>query len=211
MRIFRLGANYKIIVYVQEANPGDADDHFEAFGNGVGHAAIGLTKIGSNGQSVIQVVGFYPEGANIFKEFSGPSKLVDNGNLSKPLQYTVKMELNIGNEGNKFRQVRDYIKIPPASYPAFDNNCVKFVKDACAAGGITVPFEMKSVVILNISPSPAPPDYVVIDAYTPAGLAGPMRQLMSAGDTRISRANNQSVPNSHGPLLKKEKIYEISM
>src|SRR5690606_32720899 len=102
--------------------------------NSVGHVAIGLTKTGANNQSITQVMGFYPQGANIFKDYSGPSKVVNNGSSIGTMEYTIKMDFYMGNDATAFQNILNKVNTPPATYHALTNNCVRYVYEACQAG-----------------------------------------------------------------------------
>ncbi|MBD1433244.1 hypothetical protein H8B06_10430 [Sphingobacterium sp. DN00404] len=190
--ISNTGASFKVTAYVLEPNPG-TNDFFGT--NSVGHVAIGLTKTGGNGQSITQVLGFYPEGANIFKEYTGPSKIVDNGDSDDLMPYTIKMDFDMGNNAAAFQNILNKVNTPPATYHALTNNCVRYVYEACQAGGLAVPFQMSTIYMSTTPFSPPVP----VSAYTPAGMAQAMRGAMAGGNTNISTANNVDVPTSHGP------------
>jgi len=193
--ISNTGATFKVTAYVQEPSPGSGQ---HSGVNGVGHVAIGLTKTGSDGQSITQVLGFYPEGANIFKEFSGPSKVVDNGDPDDPMKYSVKMEFDMGNDATNFEKILNKVNNPPQEYHAFFDNCVRYVYDACKAGGISVPLNI-STIYVPTNPALPTSNTVPISAYTPAGMAQAMRQRKVSGDNRVGTANNAHVPTGNGP------------
>ena len=192
--ISNTNASFKVNVYVLEPVPG-VNLHYGI--NGVGHVAIGLTKTGNNGQSITQVLGFYPEGVNIFKQFSGASMVVDNGWSEELMNYTVRMEFNMGNDATNFQRILNKVNNPPTEYHAFYNNCVRYVLDACAAGGLEVPFAMSSITVDMEPATPGP--LTTIYAYTPAGMAQEMRQRKAAGDNRVTIANYVNVTPSNGP------------
>jgi hypothetical protein len=72
-----IGSKMTVTVYVQEPAPGLP---FNVGQNSVGHTAIGLTKT-YNGQSITQVVGFYPDATGKSKAHA-PSKILDNSDLN---------------------------------------------------------------------------------------------------------------------------------
>ena len=192
------GAKYKVTIYVQEPSP-ESNQHFGD--NGVGHVAIGLIKTGSNGQSITQVLGFYPQGSNIFKEFSGPSKVVDNGNSDprKTMKYTIKMDFDLGSDGINFQKILNKVGNPSANYHAFENNCVRYAYEAAKEGGLNVPLNLSQIWISTNPNHPFGPT-VPISAYTPAGMAQAMRNAKAQGDNRINTATNlATVPKSKGP------------
>ena len=80
------------------------------------------------------------------------------------------------------------------AYPNLKRD-VRYVLEACDAGGIDVPFDM-SIVYMPTTPNSPP---VPVYAYTPAGMGMAMRDEMSNGNTTVNTANNVKVPMSKGP------------
>lgn len=186
-----VGATYKVTVYVQEPNPGSSA-HIGT--NGVGHVAIGMTKTGSNSQSITQVLGFYPVASKIYENISGPSKVVDNGNLMQTMQYTIKMVFDMGNDGGNFQNILNQLASPSSTYHILTDNCAKYVIEACVAGGLNVPHN-PSVMSIAL---PGQPPIAFTAPFTPAGMAQKMREDKALGDSRINTANNELVPISQG-------------
>ncbi|MGN7988135.1 hypothetical protein ACTJKC_12390 [Pedobacter sp. 22226] len=176
------GASYKISVQVQE--PLENSD-WNYGKNGVGHTAITLTKIGSNGESITQTIGFYPAG----NKFEGPSKIVDNAS-NDPISFTIQMNFELGSNGDKFDSILDYISNPPKEYKLLGMNCTAFVFDACNSGGIILPSPWSNIAgfmdPLNVA-----------RAMTPAGLGQSMRSLKNNGDNRI-KTNPGKAPLGKG-------------
>lgn len=176
------GASYKISVQVQE--PLENSD-WNYGKNGVGHTAITLTKIGSNGESITQTIGFYPAG----NKFEGPSKIVDNAS-DDPISFTIQMNFDLGSNGDKFDLILAYISNPPKEYKLLGMNCTAFVFDACNRGGIILPSPWSNIAgfmdPLNVA-----------RAMTPAGLGQSMRSLKNNGDNRI-KTNPGKAPLGKG-------------
>lgn len=193
--ISNAGAKYKVTLYVQEPQPG-MNFHYGV--NGVGHVSIGLTKTGANGESITQVIGYYPIGENIFEEVNRPAKLVDNGNANKLMSYTVKMDFDMGSDITNFQKILGFMSVPKPVYNAFHNNCVTFAYQAATSGGLQVPFRI-STIDVPISGTFAPPYVPIFAAYTPAGMAQEMRKAQAAGDSRVQTAANATVAQSKGP------------
>jgi hypothetical protein len=123
-----IGSKMTITVYVQEPAPGLP---FNVGSNSVGHTAIGLTKT-YNGQSITQVVGFYPDATGKDK-IHAPSRILDNSDLG----YSVSIKYDV--IASNFNKIAAFISNPPATYDVFSYNCTNFAFDACKSGGITLP------------------------------------------------------------------------
>jgi hypothetical protein len=171
------GATMKVTVYVQEPWPGTT---FNMGPNSVGHTAIGLTKTGG-GQSITQVVGFYPNATGLSK-IHASSKIVNNGG---DLQYNVSISYTVS--AADFQKISNYIANPPATYDLTNFNCTNFVYSACLAGNITLPNPYNTV-------GPAsPPGGVAVMA--PGGLGDSIEKLK--GQPNVN-TNGGTTPISKG-------------
>jgi len=122
------GSKMTVTIYVQEPAPGLP---FNVGPNSVGHTAIGLTKT-YKGQSITQVVGFYPDATGKAK-MHAPSKILDNSDL----KYTTSITYSI--IASEFNKIVKYIATPPDVYDITDFNCTNFAYNACLTGGIKLP------------------------------------------------------------------------
>ncbi|WP_316828151.1 hypothetical protein [Pedobacter miscanthi] len=178
-----VGATYKISVQVQE--PFENSD-WNYGKNGVGHTAITLTKIGSNGESITQkTIVFYPAG----NKFEGPSKIVDNA-TNDPINFTIQMNFDLGANNEKFNSILNYISNPPKTYELMGINCTYFINEACKKGNIVLPSAWS-----NMAGFMDPLNLVRV--MTPAGLAQSMRTLKNNGDNRI-KTNPGKAPLGKG-------------
>ena len=179
------GATYKVIVQVQEPVPGTSFNWGPV--NGVGHTAITLIKQGSNGMKVTQTLGFYPAG----NKFSGPSKMVNN---SDETEFTIRMEISMGNNSVDFNKILSGVANPPSSYQLLGMNCTAFVVSVCGMGGLTLP-NATTTVGPPTGPGGSPA------AMTPGGLGYSMRAASAQGDGRISSGapSTGNNPASNGP------------
>lgn len=167
-----IGAKMTITVYVVEAAPGLP---FNIGTNSVGHTAIGLTKT-YQGQTITQVVGFYPDATGKSK-MHAPSKILDNSDLA----YNVSISYPI--IASEFAKIVNFISHPPDTYDLTQYNCTSFVYNACLAGGIKLP-------------DPTGNMGLGLTGMTPSALGSSIRQVGSTGGANL---NGGIVGKNHGP------------
>ncbi|MFD0763218.1 hypothetical protein ACFQZI_00030 [Mucilaginibacter lutimaris] len=167
-----IGSKMTITVYVQEPAPGLP---FNIGPNSVGHTAIGLTKT-YNGQTITQVVGFYPDATGKDK-MHAPSKVLDNAGL----KYNVSISYSI--IASEFNKIVNYIANPPNTYDLFTNNCTSFTYNACLAGGIKLPDPNGNMGLGQ-------------SGMTPAALGNSIR---NTGNVSNANTKGGDVGRTHGP------------
>ncbi|RFZ92890.1 hypothetical protein D0C36_15985 [Mucilaginibacter conchicola] len=166
------GSKMTITVYVEEPAPGLP---FNLGPNSVGHTAIGLTKT-YKGQSITQVVGFYPDASGKDK-MHAPSKILDNTDL----EYNVSITYSV--IASDFSKIAAFISRPPATYDLTEYNCTSFAYNACLAGGIKLPDPIGNMGMGT-------------EGMMPAALGGSIRKVGLAGDTNVKGG---TVAKTHGP------------
>ncbi|MBL4675678.1 MAG: hypothetical protein JKY70_05665 [Mucilaginibacter sp.] len=166
------GSKMTITVYVQEPAPGLP---FNIGSNSVGHTAIGLTKT-YNGQSITQVIGFYPD-ATGKEKMHAPSKILDNSGLS----YTVSISYTV--IASEFSKIINFLSDPPKIYDLTQYNCTSFVNEACLKGGIKLPDPTGNMGLGT-------------SGMMPSALGLSIRQVGSTGNANV---NGGTVPLNHGP------------
>lgn len=164
-------ASYQVKIHVQEPFPGTG---FNIGPNSVGHVALELT-VTSNGQSITQVVGYYPQGTKGSDRVSGPSRIVNNGDL--PWDVSATFYVNQGN----FQNMVNFISSPPEGYNFLTYNCTSFAYNAATLAGIDIPMGYTTVGLSG-------PSGATI-AQTPAGMGAELRQM---------KANNPNANISTG-------------
>ncbi|TWR26772.1 hypothetical protein FPZ42_06970 [Mucilaginibacter achroorhodeus] len=167
-----IGSKMTITVYVQEPAPGLP---FNVGTNSVGHTAIGLTKT-YNGQSITQVIGFYPDATGKAK-MHAPSKILDNSGLS----YNVSISYPI--IASEFSKIVNFVSNPPDTYDLTQYNCTSFVYNACLAGGIKLP-DPNGNMGLGMT------------GMMPSALGNSIRSVGNAGNANV---NGGTVGKNHGP------------
>jgi len=167
----------QVTIYVQEPFPGTT---FNYGPNSVGHTAIGLTATG-NGQSITQVMGFYPDASGLAK-MHAPGKLADNSQLD----YNVSITYNVN--AVQFANLINYLNSPLPDYDLIDMNCTGYAEAACHYAGIPLP-DGSNVVGL------AGPGGATV-AQTPAGLGNNLNNM--AGQPGVN-TNGGTIPTTHGP------------
>jgi hypothetical protein len=167
-----IGSKMTITVYVQEPAPGLP---FNVGQNSVGHTAVGLTKT-YNGQTVQQVVGFYPDATGKDK-MHAPSKILDNSDL----KYTVSISYSV--IASEFNKIAAFIGNPPSTYDISNYNCTNFAYNACKAGGITLPNPVGNIGMAQTG-------------MTPAALGNSLRNV--APDKNINTSEGR-IPETKGP------------
>lgn len=171
-------ASMKVTVYVQEPFPGTS---FNYGPNSVGHTAIGLTKTGG-GQTVTQVMGFYPDAAGKDK-MHAPGKLVDNSQLN----YNVSITYNV--DAVQFANLINYLNSPLPAYDITEMNCTGYAYAACRYAGITLPNPYTTVGLPY-------PDGTQAQAMTPAGLGNSIQLMQGKPGVNTSGGTG---PATHGP------------
>ncbi|QHS56570.1 hypothetical protein GWR56_13835 [Mucilaginibacter sp. 14171R-50] len=166
------GSKMTITVFVQEPAPGLP---FNIGPNSVGHTAIGLTKT-YKGQTITQVVGFYPDATGKAKAHA-PSRILDNSDL----KYSISISYNI--IASEFNKIVNYISDPPEIYDILTNNCTNFAYNACLAGGIKLPDPTGNMGLGQTG-------------MTPAALGTSLRSLIP--DKNVD-SNGGLVQPTHGP------------
>ena len=151
-------ANYQVKIHVQEPLPGTS---FNIGPNSFGHVAIELT-VTNAGQSLTQVVGFYPTGTGLDKMIS-PSRIVNNGNI----EYNVSATFSVSQY--HFQKITDFISHPPEGYHYLTYNCTAFAYNAATLGGISIPMGYTTVGLSG-------PGGATV-AQTPAGLGSELRSM----------------------------------
>ncbi|MES2276019.1 MAG: hypothetical protein V4592_08350 [Bacteroidota bacterium] len=169
------GATMTVTIYVQEPQPGTS---FPLGTNGVGHAAIGLSKSGG-GQTITQVVGYYPVSTSAV--LGGASKVVDNHDMN----YNASITYSVS--AMQFSLISMYIATPPSTYDIYNFNCTNFAISACQQGGIALP-SADTIVGLNGVGGWA-------HAATPGGLGDSLGAMN--GQSNVNN-NGGSMPKSHG-------------
>jgi|GEM_PF-1269007 len=154
-------AAYTLRVHVQEPFPGTS---FNIGPNSYGHVAIELSKT-SGGQTITQVIGYYPTGSG-FEKMVSTSRLVDNGDMA----WDVSASYNLSQED--FNKVTQFAASPPKDYHFQNYNCVSFAVDAARRAGVDIPSGTTSVGIGGPGG--------VMYAQTPAGLGSALRQQRTA-------------------------------
>jgi hypothetical protein len=144
--ISSVNASYKLTIYVKEPIPGTLSNIGPI--NSVGHVAMGITKTGSNGSSITQVVGFYPSG----NAFGSQGEIHNNGGMN----YNVSLGYNLN--ANSFNIISNLIGNTPPYYYLINSNCASYVFSICSAGGLNVPspynsFNPTNLAILQASPA----------------------------------------------------------
>ncbi|MEO7215561.1 hypothetical protein [Mucilaginibacter sp.] len=167
-----IGSKMTITVYVQEPAPGLP---FNVGPNSVGHTAIGLTKT-YNGQSITQVVGFYPDATGKSK-MHAPSRILDNSDL----EYNVSIQYDV--IASSFNRIASFISDPPDTYDAFSYNCTNFVVDACKTGGISLPDATGNMGLMQTG-------------MVPGALGSSIRNIGNTGNTNTSGG---TTGETHGP------------
>jgi len=169
--ISSVGATYKATLYVKEPLPGTP---FNVGTNSVGHAAIGLTKTGANGNSITQIIGFYPSG----NKLKSPGELHNNGGMD----YNVSLGYNISS--SSFNSFLVAISNPLPEYDLLNFNCASYVYTLGILGGINTPSPYNPFNASNIFPMHA----------KPANMGNNMRENPNSS----SSLSNSTAPASKG-------------
>jgi hypothetical protein len=180
-------AGYEVKVLVQEADPGTPNPHGENF---VGHVALSLTKTAANGQSITQVVGFYPSSrSNVLSQ----GEIHDNG---AEMDYNVSATFSV--DGDSFRNIIEYIGGQTPMYDLFDFNCSSFVYYACMTGGIQLPSPNTTYGLTIPTGDPMTPmgsSQIDINMDVPGQLGAGLR---ASNQPNVNTNSGKSSP-SHGP------------
>lgn len=180
------GATFQVKLLIQEASPGTPAP---IGGNSVGHVAIALTKTGSNGASITQVVGFYPSDHSVLQS---RGQVHDNSYFA---DYDISASFNVDSAG--FRNIIDYISGPPPMYDLFDFNCSSFAYNACLTAGITLPSPSAVYSFPMTQGAMGQPATTVIDIQADApGALG--ERLRTQGGSHIN-TNGGVGPAGNGP------------
>ena len=167
-----IGSKMTITVFVQEPQPGLP---FNIGTNSVGHTAIGLTKT-YQGQTITQVVGFYPDATGKSK-MHAPSKILDNTDL----KYNVSISYPI--IAADFEKIVKFVSNPPDTYDLTQYNCTSFVYNACSSGGIKLPDPIGNMGL-------------GLTSMMPSALGNSIRQVGNVANTNL---DGGVVGTTHGP------------
>jgi hypothetical protein len=174
-------ATYSVKVLVQQAWPGTTSP---VGGNTVGHTALALTKTGADGESITQVVGFYPSNHS---QFTSQGEVHNNSNLS----YNVGLTFSV--DAASFGNVLNYIAAPEPPYNLYDFNCTTWAISACITGGIQLP-SATTTYSFPVTNGDGTSGFAEIRADIPGKLG---ENIKAQNPTNMD--NGGTGPSSHGP------------
>jgi hypothetical protein len=174
-------ATYSVKVLVQQAWPGTSSP---VGGNTVGHTALALTKTGADGQSITQVVGFYPSDHS---QFTSQGEVHSNSNLNYNVGVTYPVD------AASFANVLNYISSPEPPYNLYDFNCTTWVINACITGGIQLP-SASTTYSFPVTNGDGTTGFAEIQADIPGKLG---ENIKTQNPPRMD--NGGTGPSSHGP------------
>ena len=149
-----------------------------------GHTFVTLTKTNSNGESITQVMGFYPVNSLYAgSTLSVASMIVNDQNHKYNASYTINVN------SSKFQNaLNQAINLSSNNYNLLSFNCTDFALGVFNAGGGN----------LNIMPNIYTLFYFNQPTFTPISLYLKLKNLSNSGDSNANIGISNAA-SSHGP------------
>jgi len=191
--ISSVGATYSISI--ESTLPVDKDPTASfTLSNGVsgGHAFLTLTKTNANGETISQVMGFYPVNSlNSASTFPVSSQIVNDEGHKFNASYTVSVN------SNQFQSaVNQILSLSNNGYSLLTFNCTTFALNVLSSAGINLNVQPSSYLPgISIGYPPIP---TALPVYTPNELYLQIQNLKNNGDSKAN-VENKNAGSSHGP------------